>query len=52
MLFVLVQPKHVLTGRDQLLDLIKNCEGIAVEEFKDAYPSVLEDLQVLHHSLL
>ena len=43
-----MQPTHVLTGRDQLYNLIKNQEyGIAVEELKDAYPSVLEDLQVI-----
>ena len=43
-----MQPTHVLTGRDQLYNLIKNQEyGIAVEELKDAYQSVLEDLQVI-----
>jgi len=45
------KPTHVLTGRDQLYNLIKNQEyGIAVEELKDAYPSVLEDLQALKAS--
>jgi len=45
--FALVQPKHVLTGRDELLGLIKKHEfGLPVEDIKDAYPSALEDLQV------
>ena len=45
--FALVQPTHDLTGRDQLYSLIKAQEyGIVVEELKDSYPSVLEDLQV------
>lgn len=47
MSFALAQPKHVLTGRDQLLGLIKASEnGLPVEDIKDSYPSVLEDLQV------
>ena len=42
-----MQPKHVLIGRDELLGLIKKHEfGLPVEDIKDAYPSVLEDLQV------
>lgn len=42
---LLEKPTHVLTGRDQLLSLIiKSKDCIAVEEVKDAYPSVLEDL--------
>ncbi|OEL26150.1 hypothetical protein BAE44_0012829 [Dichanthelium oligosanthes] len=45
------KPTHTLTGRDQLLSLIKeHVDGIAVEEVKDAYPSVLEDLQALKES--
>ncbi|VAI48015.1 unnamed protein product [Triticum turgidum subsp. durum] len=40
--------KHDLEGKDQLLDLIRcHQEGLAVVEVKDAYPSVLEDLQAL-----
>jgi len=46
--FALVQPTHDLTGTDQLYSLIKAQEyGIVVEELKDSYPSVLEDLQVI-----
>nr|TKV97911.1 hypothetical protein SEVIR_9G525400v2 [Setaria viridis] len=42
------KPTHVLTGRDQLLSLIiKSKDCIAVEEVKDAYPSVLEDFNHL-----
>ncbi|XP_066357468.1 uncharacterized protein [Miscanthus floridulus] len=45
------KPKHVLTGRDELLGLIKKHEfGLPVEDIKDAYPSVLEDLQALKAS--
>lgn len=48
---LLEKPTHVLTGRDQLLSLIiKSKDCIAVEEVKDAYPSVLEDLQALKES--
>lgn len=51
--FAFVQPTHVLTGRDQLLDLVKSREcGLRVEGIKDAYPSVLEDLQVITLSLV
>ncbi|XP_044952138.1 uncharacterized protein LOC123402301 [Hordeum vulgare subsp. vulgare] len=40
--------KHDLEGKDQLLELIRcHQEGLAVVEVKDAYPSVLEDLQAL-----
>lgn len=43
--------KHELTGRDELLSLIRKYpEGLAVVEVKDAYPSVLEDLQALKAS--
>lgn len=49
----LVQPKHILTGRDELLGLIKEKEcGLPVEDIKDAYPSVLEDLQVQYFESL
>jgi transcription initiation factor TFIIE subunit beta len=45
--FVLVQSKHDLNGKDQLLYLIRKYpEGLPVVEVKDAYPTVLEDLQV------
>ncbi|CAN6296325.1 unnamed protein product [Urochloa humidicola] len=45
------KPTHDLSERDQLLKLIKKEEdGIAVEAIKDAYPSVLEDLQALKAS--
>jgi transcription initiation factor TFIIE subunit beta len=48
-----VQPKHILTGRDELLGLIKEKEcGLPVEDIKDAYPSVLEDLQVQYFESL
>ncbi|XP_047088169.1 uncharacterized protein LOC124700010 [Lolium rigidum] len=40
--------KHDLKGKDQLLDLIRgHREGLAIVEVKDAYPTVLEDLQAL-----
>ena len=46
-MFVFVQSKHDLKGKDQLLVLIRKFpEGLAVVEVKDAYPNVLEDLQV------
>ncbi|RLN41943.1 hypothetical protein C2845_PM01G04800 [Panicum miliaceum] len=45
------KPTHILSGRDQLYSLIKKqVDGILVEEVKDAYPSVLEDLQALKAS--
>ncbi|CAN6302095.1 unnamed protein product [Urochloa humidicola] len=45
------KPTHDLNGRDQLLELIKKeKDGIAVEAIKDAYPSVLDDLQALKAS--
>ncbi|WVZ82018.1 hypothetical protein U9M48_029335 [Paspalum notatum var. saurae] len=48
LLFVYVQSKHDLKGKDQLLVLIRKFpEGLAVVEVKDAYPNVLEDLQAL-----
>ena len=51
--FAYVQSKHDLKGKDQLLVLIRKfLEGLAVVEVKDAYPNVLEDLQVTnspHH---
>lgn len=41
------QSKHDLKGKDQLLVLVrKHPEGLAVVEVKDAYPTVMEDLQV------
>ncbi|XP_066342172.1 transcription initiation factor IIE subunit beta-like isoform X2 [Miscanthus floridulus] len=40
--------KHDLKGKDQLLVLIRKfAEGLAVMEIKDAYPTVMEDLQAL-----
>ena len=43
-----VQSKHDLKGKDQLLVLIRRfAEGLAVVEVKDAYPTVMEDLQVI-----
>ncbi|KQK23354.1 uncharacterized protein LOC100841072 [Brachypodium distachyon] len=43
--------KHDLNGKDQLLSLIRDYpEGLPVVEVKDAYPSVLEDLQALKAS--
>ncbi|CAL4912856.1 unnamed protein product [Urochloa decumbens] len=45
------EPTHDLSGRDELLSLIKKeKDGIAVEDIKDAYPSVLDDLQALKAS--
>ena len=42
-----MQSKHDLNGKDQLLYLIRKYpEGLPVVEVKDAYPTVLEDLQV------
>jgi hypothetical protein len=42
-----VQPTHGVTGKDELLALIRRfCDGITVKEVEDAYPSVLDDLQV------
>lgn len=47
LMFVFVQSKHDLKGKDQLLVLIRKFpEGLAVVEVKDAYSNVLEDLQV------
>jgi transcription initiation factor TFIIE subunit beta len=40
--------KYDLKGKDQLLVLIRRfAEGLAVVEVKDAYPTVMEDLQAL-----
>jgi transcription initiation factor TFIIE subunit beta len=48
LVFVLMQSKHDLNGKDQLLYLIRKYpEGLPVVEVKDAYPTVLEDLQVI-----
>ncbi|GMP42835.1 hypothetical protein CsSME_00012438 [Camellia sinensis var. sinensis] len=39
--------KHALKDKNQLLILIRKFpEGIAVIDLKDAYPTVMEDLQV------
>ncbi|KAL5219171.1 hypothetical protein ABZP36_019855 [Zizania latifolia] len=43
--------KHDLNGKDQLLSLIRKCpEGLAVMEVKDAYLTVLEDIEALKTS--
>lgn len=40
--------KYDLKGKDQLLSLIRKFpEGLAVVDVKDAYPSVMEDIQAL-----
>ena len=42
-----LQSKHDLKDKGQLLKLIRKFpEGIAVIDLKDAYPSVMDDLQV------
>lgn len=42
-----LQSKHDLKDKKQLLELIRKFpEGIAIIDLKDAYPSVMEDLQV------
>ncbi|KAG8073676.1 hypothetical protein GUJ93_ZPchr0006g41912 [Zizania palustris] len=39
--------KHDLNGKDQLLSFIRKYpEGLAVMEVKDAYPTVLEDIEM------
>lgn len=41
------QSKHDIRNKDQLLSLIQKFpEGIAIIDLKDAYPTVMEDLQV------
>lgn len=43
-----LQSKHEVKDKDQLLFLIrKYLEGMPVIDLKDAYPNVMEDLQVL-----
>lgn len=47
-IFVLMQSKHDLKGKDNLLTLIRKYpEGLPVVDVKDSYPTVLDDLQVL-----
>ena len=42
-----LQSKHALKDKSELLYLIRKYpEGIAVIDLKDAYPTVIEDLQV------
>ena len=42
-----LQAKHDVKNKNELLVLIRKCiEGIAVIDLKDAYPNVMEDLQV------
>lgn len=46
-LIVYLQSKHDLKDKSQLLYLVRKFpEGIAVIDLKDAYPTVMEDLQV------
>jgi hypothetical protein len=50
-----MQPKHVLKGKYELLNMIKQKEyadGLDVGEVIDAYPSVLDDLQVIASCLI
>ncbi|CAN4099956.1 unnamed protein product [Withania somnifera] len=43
-----IKPKHTLKNKEELLVLIQRfSEGIAVIDLKDAYPTVMEDLQAL-----
>ena len=45
--FVRIQAKHDLQGKSDLLTLIRKYpEGLPVIDVKDAYPSVMDDLQV------
>ncbi|RZC67381.1 hypothetical protein C5167_011065 [Papaver somniferum] len=45
------KPKHDINNKTELLQLIrKNPEGIAINELKDAYRLVMEDLQALKAS--
>lgn len=47
MICISLQSKHDLKDKSQLLKLIRKFpEGIAVIDLKDAYPSVMDDLQV------
>lgn len=47
LVFICLQSKHALKDKNQLLILIRKFpEGIAVIDLKDAYPTVMEDLQV------
>ncbi|CAN6442578.1 unnamed protein product [Victoria cruziana] len=42
------KPKHDVKNKQELLVLIRECrDGLAVIDLKDAYPSVVEDLQEL-----
>ena len=46
-----MQPTHNIGGKTQLLSLIKgHVDGIAVADLKDAYPTVMQDLQVYIHT--
>ncbi|CAA6664679.1 unnamed protein product [Spirodela intermedia] len=45
------KPTHHLRGKEQLLSLIRKFpEGLSVADVKDAYPSVMEDLQALREA--
>jgi hypothetical protein len=47
-----MQPKHVLKGRYELLNMIKQKEYADGLDVGDAYPSVLDDLQVIASCLI
>ena len=53
--FLSLQAKHEVKNKEQLLVLIRRFpEGMPVIDLKDAYPNVMEDLQVcfllmVHH---
>ncbi|KAL5718411.1 hypothetical protein ACHQM5_011315 [Ranunculus cassubicifolius] len=46
------KPKHSVNNKAELLSLIKKefCEGVAVTELEEVYPTVMEDLQALKAS--
>lgn len=47
-MFCSLQSKHEVKDKDQLLKLIRRFpEGMPVIDLKDAYPTVMDDLQVL-----
>ena len=51
--FLCLQSKHDLRDKEQLLYLIRKFVwGIAVIDLKDAYPTVMEDLQVMQYVLI
>jgi len=49
--FLSLQSKHEVKNKEQLLVLIRRFpEGMPVIDLKDAYPNVMEDLQVSEFS--